>query len=174
MNTKELPQAEEPEYSTHTEGVFMGIPIDVPPPPPPESDSWHTDIFDCFQDKHSLFDVLFCSYCNLSIQANRVLNDKQGMHWPLCATMVGCDYCCLGCSGLSLILVNVLVRHSVRQRYHMRPGVEAVMTDMVLAACCPLCTLCQQHREMTARNEWPGCVLFGEDPAVRAAVVDII
>lgn len=131
------------------------------------NDKFSSRLWDCMTDTQSSADNLLCCYCNLSSQANMVLNSKRGIHWPLCLGMLFVDYfCCAGvCSCVSFCAVNILVRHSLRQRYHLSDGVEEMVKDIAAGSCCAPCALCQQHREMSKRGEWPGCVLFGLDPA---------
>lgn len=128
---------------------------------------WTSPLCGCLNDTQSSVDNLLCCYCNLSSQANMMLHSKRGIHWPLCLGMMCVDYffCAGVCSCLTFCTVNIVVRQSLRQRYHLPTGIGEMVKDMVAGSCCAPLALCQQHREMAARGEWPGCVLLGVDPA---------
>eukprot|EP00796_Vickermania_ingenoplastis_P010705 gene10705-7437_t len=169
-------EAEEAQlHGDEKEGdVCTGIPIvalENPPDdrPAPSSfmtaasaEDWSSGLFDCCSDKLNLFDVCLCGVCNVSMQANVAFNNESGIHWPLCLCIVGVDGCLTG--GLTLLLTGVIVRQKLRQRYMLQQTLPVIMQDIAAGLLCQPCAICQQHREMTRRGDWPGCVLFGTAP----------
>lgn len=141
--------------------VFSGIPIASLHGSVEEAE-WSTGLFDCLRNKYNAFDTFLCPCCVLSQQVNRVFNNEAGMHWPLCLCVTSLDVCCTG--GLAFLSVELILRQKVRQRYHLKQNFSEVVLDMLSGIFCTTCMLCQQHREMTRLDEWPGCVLLGEDP----------
>lgn len=135
--------------------------------PIPNDDRWGSSLFSCFSEPQSTLDIVLCSYCNLSSQANMLMNNKRGIHYPLCFGMACVDYFCFAgaCSCVSFCAVNVVVRQAIRHRYNLKTGIGKMVKDIVAGTCCALCALCQQHREMSRRGDWPGCILVGFDPA---------
>lgn len=135
-------------------------------------DQWRSSVFSCFSDPQSAMDNLLCCYCNLSSQANMLLNNKRGVHFPLCLGMACVDYFCFAgmCSCVSFCVVNIMVRQAIRHRYHLKTGIGNMAMDFLMGTCCAVCALCQQHREMSSRGHWPGCILVGFDPLEVAPV----
>lgn len=142
--------------------------------PSPAGQGWSTGLFDCADDVPNLFDTLLCTPCLLSAQFNKLFNDQSTVSWPLCLSVAVADV--LLTKGIMLTAEAMVVRYQIRSRYNIGLSSEHANWDssrdffreaLSVIFCTP-CVTCQNHREMALHGEWPGKVLFGEDPALAA------
>jgi Cys-rich protein (TIGR01571 family) len=114
--------------------------------------SWSTGLFSCCGDCGVAVDVCLCGPCSMSRQrmalqghadtcssADYMLG-KEKPHWQVCA-----------------------IREGVVRKYRINEN-----GTYCKAWCCPLCSLCQTHRELTARGMWPGGTCCVSQPDVPA------
>lgn len=160
---------------------------------------WGTGLCECTSDTANCWDVVLCQPCVLAQQYNMVLNNRQGMNWPVFLTSFLCDIFLT--NGLVTLAELVYIRVSLRQRYHISPRVfmgrppvtevdqevdangasandchsfTLVFGEIMSLLLCTSCAVCQNHRELTLHGQWPGKILFGKDPAlVTGTIVEI-
>jgi len=157
-----------PEVAPTVEGetVFMQA---------PDPQGWATDVFGCMDDKYNCVDTALCGSCNAAAQFNKLFYGESGVHWPMCVAVGMTDFCLAACFGtpLASFAQVMIIRRQIRSRYHIGEvsagsgevdAVGSFFSDLCLTIFCTSCVLCQHHREMTLRGEWPGKCLFGRDP----------
>ena len=111
--------------------------------------TWSTDFCDCAQDTPSCCDVFFCTWCHSGYQYGMMSTGQQHMHPAMCLGTALCDFL----TGFGTIVGALVLRSAIRERYGIKGN---DFEDILLAFCCPACTLCQNYREMSVRGQWPG------------------
>lgn len=154
----------------------------------PYTTTWSTGLWDCVVDWRNAVDVFLCSRCVAAQQFNKIYTGEEGIHWPVCLLSVVLDF---GAVPLGGIVLMIAVRQEIRSRYSIdipegdysnnhsatpatlrqSTWVNAatsgtLLLDICAVLFCTPCALCQQHREMTVRGEWPSYCILGSNPQV--------
>lgn len=124
--------------------------------PPPMSFAlgtrWVTGLCDCLHDTGSCVDVVCCPYCQVGFAYHRTRRPFVDMDAAVCIAACCADFM-LGGTGTTA--AAMVLRNRVVQRYRLEEQLPATL----LKGCfCAPCTLCQVHREMKMRGEYPGGV----------------
>ena len=127
----------------------------VPPVPAVPAKPWSSTLCSCTEDTSACLDGLFCYYCQIGYQTGKFRVPLGMPHVNMdigsCFLAALGDFFCLGLVGGCMVSD---VRHRTAARY-----------NIIHSGClffegyfCPCCSLCQTHREMTVRGDWPGGV----------------
>uniref|UniRef100_A0A7S1R5D3 Uncharacterized protein n=1 Tax=Neobodo designis TaxID=312471 RepID=A0A7S1R5D3_NEODS len=114
------------------------------------SSQWNTGLCACTMDVTQCLDTYCCGPCSVSRQCNAI--EGRGDECDLMNCLIGA--CCGVCAVIS-------IRMKVVEKYSIDEG-SAI--SCLSALCCASCSLCQTHRELTARNTWPGGTLCHKQP----------
>lgn len=101
--------------------------------------AWESGIFSCTDDTASCCDGWCCCPCQIGHQ-----------HAALSGTYDICSMSCVLCTCIAstLCLECCCILHIRRQVIHRFNIEENCCTSCLCATCCPLCSLCQTHREL--------------------------
>ena len=125
-----------------------------PPPPPPAAltmgNKFMSGIFDCFEPTEVCLEGWCCGYCQGGHQYSMLTTGRPEMN-----PIVSFGACCIDqfAKGLAMAFLTWHLRTTIMQRYNI---VEPPLHTAFFSCCCAGCSMCQQHREMTMRGEWPG------------------
>lgn len=108
-------------------------------------ETWTTGLYSCGADSLQSCDTVFCCCCELSRQfkATEGISDEY-------------DALALVASPMLFLCMYATLRRRVVRKYHIG---EDLLTTVITVLCCGACSTCQVHRELTARNVWPGSTL---------------
>ncbi|KPA73766.1 hypothetical protein ABB37_09660 [Leptomonas pyrrhocoris] len=147
------------------------------PVPPTGPRDFSDGIFDCANSWSICADACCCTYCIVSAQHNLIVNEQEGIFWPLCCGLLCVD---VGLTVISPYLPSSLffhtcfMRHALRQRYHLRSEEEGVdrsnssgggscnkefVKDFLTVCFCLSCVIAQHQREILQQGDWCGGVL---------------
>lgn len=98
---------------------------------------WRSGLCGCCDDIASCCDVYFCFLCQASYQHSAIAQE----------TGCGCGNCLATCCCMQHSVMSL--RYAVVSRYYID---ESFCGTCCTAACCPLCSMCQTHREMRLRG----------------------
>lgn len=115
--------------------------------------NWSTGIFECFNDFNVCCDIYCCHCCANARQWDAVEGKPDSMN-----LMVFLANFCLGTTAL----LNCFTRCNIVKRYNIDEG---DFISCLWGTFCPLCTMCQQHKELTVRGQWPGATICAQPPA---------
>jgi Cys-rich protein (TIGR01571 family) len=108
------------------------------------TEQWQTGLLGCLDDKSSCIDSICCWCCQIGRQC-AALDGKVNENSYL--------YCCLALFFQAHWLLICCLRCKVSSKYQLDEG---CIGSICKGYFCPLCSLCQTHRELTVRNAWPG------------------
>lgn len=148
-----------------------------------ENRRFSSGIEDCSESWAVCLDATFCAYCLAGAQHNLVVNEREGISWPVCAGLCLTDLACLALQEkLCFCSVNVAicthtyyVRQQLRQRYHLKgAGDRFNVVDLMLVLFCLPCVIAQHQREILHRDEWCGGVFSRRDSLEKPNTVEIL
>ena len=116
---------------------------------------WSSGLCDCTRETQSCLDVVFCSPCQVARQCNAVDGQTNMNDGCLCCLSLIMMY--YGNGGMGILAM--LLRYRLIAKYSITG--EGVISTFFNAICCPPCSLCQTHRELTAIGIWPGGTCCG-------------
>ena len=92
-------------------------------------------------------DVVFCMPCQASRQCMALDNQVNQLSMPHCIGMMICYP--------AYQVFTTLLRCRVNEKFNLG---ESCCFSFIFGFYCPLCSLCQTHRQLTIRGVWPGGV----------------
>ena len=122
------------------------------------SRTWSSGLCDCMGDTGSCCDVYFCTPCQVSRQCEAIDGRQNTMDTCLCCVaLIMENYGNGGVGTLAMIL-----RYRFIAKYNITG--EGVIQTFFNSMCCPLCSMCQTHRELSNMMLWPGGTCCGLTP----------
>jgi Cys-rich protein (TIGR01571 family) len=115
---------------------------------------WSSGLCDCCRDTGSCCDVYFCTCCQVARQCNAIDGRSNQNDICLCCVSLIMMYYGYGTNVLAMIL-----RYRLVAKYSITG--ESVIMTFINSTCCPLCSMCQTHRELTSMALWPGGTCCG-------------
>jgi Cys-rich protein (TIGR01571 family) len=111
--------------------------------------TWDTGLCDCFAESYSCLDVACCLPCQISRQCSSLDGAED--------TMMDCCYCCCSTAALSQGVPGSVVAAIIRYRVIEKFGIsnEGAIATFFLGTFCFPCSMCQTHRELSARGCLP-------------------
>ena len=116
---------------------------------------WSSGLCDCCKDTGSCCDVYFCTACQVARQCNAI--DGQINQNDMCLCCVSLILLYYGNGGEGLLAM--IIRYRLVAKYSITE--ESVIMTFCLSMCCPLCSMCQSHRQLTSMALWPGGTCCG-------------
>jgi Cys-rich protein (TIGR01571 family) len=146
-----------PAYNTEPTAAVVGVPVPVYMNQQQwERGPWSTGLCDCLTHSSSCIETCFCMCFQFGYQwpkaqppgspALGTKFDALVCFGPLCLDML----CTFGCATA---VTTMVLRNKTKMRYNIIEDPTAV--GIIGLCCCP-CSVCQTHREMTVRGEFPG------------------
>ena len=120
------------------------------------SSQWNTGLCACTLDVMQCIDTWCCFPCAGSRQCNAIEGRGDECAIPNCVT----SWCCAICTVVS-------IRMKVVEKYSID---EAAIMSCLMACCFAQCSMCQTHRELTARGVWPGGTICHKQPGSYSAM----
>jgi len=111
--------------------------------------TFETGLCACMEDKASCLDVICCWACQTGRQWLAVQGQVNNMSVGIC---------CLSLFGFHSLFAPLL-RCKVSDRYNLGEG---CCGSLFFGCLCTYCSLCQTHRQLTLRNEFPGGVCVSQ------------
>jgi Cys-rich protein (TIGR01571 family) len=106
--------------------------------------SFQTGLLGCTSDIPSCLDGCCCPCCQVGRQCNAVDGEVNSL-------------AILPCIGSllfgSMPIWVICLRCKVSDKHELDEG---KIMSILKGLCCPSCSLCQLHRELSLRNAWPG------------------
>jgi Cys-rich protein (TIGR01571 family) len=112
--------------------------------------NWNTGLCACTIDPMQTLDTICCPCCAASRQWNAIDNKIDTCDLPHCLISAVCMSCSIVC-----------IRFKIVEKYHID---EATPIACCIGLICASCSLCQTHRELSARTVWPGGTLCHKQP----------
>ena len=157
LNTAAAPV---PAQGVPVDGVpVQGVPVPGPSygttVPAAVNPLWSTRLCDCFNDWPSCCESYWCYCCVLGRQMGMLNTGVQKMDVGVCVLVCVFDTIGVYCTSVpwAKLVVSTMVRMKARTRFSL---VSDEWTDCVLGFCCPNCSTCQVHREMSLRGQFCG------------------
>ncbi len=104
---------------------------------------FETGLLGCMEDKSSCLDSICCWPCQIGRQCaavNGQVNQMSCLH-------------CLGALFVSPLCCAIVLRCKVSDRYSLG---ESCIFSACIGYFCTYCSLCQTHRQLTLRGDFPG------------------
>ena len=122
----------------------MSEPIAIPGSP-----EYSTGIFGCYDDVTGCLEAMFCYPCLVGRHCQAI---DGYVNTTNCLYTAGVLVACVFLPP-ALMIVNSILRTKVREAHGITGSCPM---DWVCGVFCGGCSTCQNHRELTIRNKWPG------------------
>jgi len=126
-----------------------------------DPERWGTGLFDCYKDKQSCFETLFCCYCQNARHYNKLKHNNPNINYELCAFLICLDMT-LGYAGS--FVMTMKNRNLIRESYNIYDTnivndivatsniyESNIISELVTILLCTPCAICQQDRELKQR-----------------------
>lgn len=114
-------------------------------------DKWNTGLFDCVKDKQNCWEILLCHHLHLSKQYNKLRFNNYNFNYDFCVFILLLDFIF---PIYGTILATLKIRNMIQQKYNLYE--HDAINDIFTSFCCTLCSICQNHREMSHRGDYVG------------------
>ena len=115
--------------------------------------TWKDGICSCMNDTQSCCDVIFCTSCAAARMCNAIDGQENTNDMMLCCVILILHY-----NG-GIGTTAMILRYRIVAKYNIRD--EGVIATFFNAQCCPVCSICQVHRQLTDMMMWPGGTCCG-------------
>ena len=116
---------------------------------------FQSGLCDCSQDTGSCCDTYFCTPCQVARQCNAIDGQANMNDGCLCFLSLVMLYYGNGGQGI----LAMILRYRLIDKYNYIG--EGVIKTFFMATCCPLCSMCQTHRELKNVGFAPGGTCCG-------------
>ena len=121
---------------------------------------WQTGLMDCCQDSTACCDIYLCTPCLITRQCDAM--DGKDWNDPIDCGLCIANTIMLYYGNGGLATLAMITRYRLIAKYNIKD--EGFIGTFCNASCCPYCSLCQVHRQLTVLQRWPGYTCCARPP----------